>query len=201
MNLRRSRPLRQLRAAFAVTALAALVAAPAANADGASVWADCGDDGRINQRHSQADYTDALSNPPADAAEYTDCGDQIRAAQLGAGSSGGAGAGGGTGGGGAAGGSAAPSVPPAALQEALTERGLDPTAPPPGPDAPAPPVQVGGESLNLSEGQLPSLAGALSLPLPLAASAIVVLFSAALPIIRYLTARFGPTPTGTISQP
>lgn len=198
MIVRRSRPLRRLRAALAALMLAALVGAPMALADGASVWADCADDGLVNQRHSQSDFSDALSNAPADAAEYSPCLDQIRAAQLGVGSSGGTGGSGGAAG--AGGSTAGPSVPPAALQEALTERGLDPTAATPT-DAPAPPVQVGGESIDLAEGRLPSLAGALSLPLPLAASAVVVLLSAALPIVRYVIARFGPSPAATIPQP
>lgn len=199
MNLRDFAVLRRLRVFFTVSVLALLATAPSALADGSSVWADCGDDGTLNQKHSSADYGDALSNPPADASEYTDCLDQIRAAQLGGNTPAKPSTPGGTPSAGGGTPSTGSSVPPAALAEALTERGLDPAAPPASPDAPAPPVQVGGEKLDLAESPVPSVASALSLPLPLAASAVVVLISAALPLVRYVMARFGPPPTATVS--
>ena len=174
-------------------------------ASGSSVWADCGDaDGAVNHAHTQADYTEALKNPPADAVEYTDCLDQIRAAQVrdsqnGAGGTGGVG-GGGTGGG-SGGGASAPAVAPEALSKALRNTGVDPAQPQSAAaEAPAP-VTVDGEQIDLSSGRVPSIAGALSLPLPLAASAIVVLLSAGLPLVRFVVARFGGPPTGTTAAP
>lgn len=186
----------------AVAMCAALLAfaVPSAHADGFSVWKDCADDGTVNQKHSASDYSDALSNPPADAAEYSDCLDQIRAAQLGGSSSGGGKkttASGSSAGGGdtadAGGGSS--SVAPDELQDALTERGIDPKAIN-DPGAAAPPVSIDGQSPNLAAGTVPSLSGVLALPLPLAVAAIVVLLSAALPLARHLNARFGSHPDG-----
>lgn len=177
------------------------VQAPSALASGDSVWKDCADDGVMNQTHSQSDYRDALANPRADGAEYTPCLDVIRQAQIRA-STTGAGGGGGTGGSGSTGGgSSAPSVAPEALSSALSSAGVDPAAPQDAtPEAPAP-VTVDGERIDLSSARVPSIASALSLPLPLAASAIVVLLSAGLPLVRYVVARFGGPPTGTSATP
>lgn len=177
------------------------IQAPPALASGETVWQDCGDDGQVNQTHSQSDYADALRNPPADGAEYTSCMDVIRQAQLRA-STKGAGAGAGAaGGGGTGGGTSAPAVAPEALSSALSSAGVDPAAPQEAsPEAPAP-VTVDGERIDLSASRVPSIASALSLPLPLAASAIVVLLSAGLPLVRYVVARFGGPPTGTTTAP
>ena len=181
-----------------------LVSAPPAGASGTDVWRECAAGTGVSTNHSQADFDDALSNPPADAAEYSDCLSQIKAAQAqaqadgssGGGGGGAAGGGGTTGGtGGTTGGSTA--VAPQALQDALAAGGIDPAAPAAPQEQPPPPVTVDGEEVDVSEGRLPSLGGALSLPLPLAASAVVVLVSAALPVARYLVARFGGPPTGT----
>jgi hypothetical protein len=173
--------------------------APPALASGETVWQDCGDDGQVNQTHSQSDYTDALKNPPADGAEYSPCLDLIRQAQIRASTK--SGGGGSAGGGGAGGGSSAPAVAPEELSSALRESGVDPAAPQDAaPEAPAP-VTVDGERIDLSSSRVPSIASALSLPLPLAASAIVVLLSAGLPLVRYVVARFGGPPTGTGATP
>jgi hypothetical protein len=199
--------LRRVGRSLVALLVGALLLAPQnALASGTSVWADCGDaDGTVNHTHSQSDYTDALKNPPADATEYTDCLDQIRRAQIRdsqSGASGGGGTGGGGANGGGTGGSAsAPSVAPEALSKALRSSGVDPAkAAAEAPAAPAP-VTVNGEQIDLSSERVPSIASALSLPLPLAASAIVVLLSAGLPLVRYLVARFGGPPTGTTSAP
>lgn len=172
-------------------------------ANGRAVWGDCGDDGVVNQAHSQSDFTDALKNPPADAAEYTDCLDQIRQAQIRASQGGGAAGGGGgaSGGGGGAGGLGGPAVEPEALSNALRSGGVDPAASAGAPPAAPAPVTVDGERVDLADVRVPSIAGALSLPLPLAASAVVVLLSAGLPLVRYLVARLGPPPTGTSTAP
>lgn len=184
-------------------ALAFVVPAPAL-ASGDSVWADCGDDGTMNQHHSQSDYADALKNPPADAAEYTDCLDQIRQAQIResqGGNPNSSGTGAGPTGGGGTGGTGGSTVAPQELSNALQSSGVDPAQATTG-EQPAPaPVTVDGETVNLSDARVPSIASALSLPLPLAASAIVVLVSAGLPLVRYVVARFGGPPTGTTSAP
>lgn len=187
------------RLALAAAVSLALVT-PSASADGMDLWFECRGGNGVSSNHSAADFEDALANPPADAAEYSDCEDQIRAAQAQAQSGGGT-PGGGTGTGGTPGsgtpGAPATAVEPQALQQALAAGGVDPAAPPAAQQQAPPPVTVDGKTVDLSEGRLPSLAGALSLPLPLAASGVVVLISAALPVARYLVARFGAPRTGT----
>lgn len=179
------------------SAVSLALVAPSADASGSDLWKECRDGNGVSANHSPADFEDALANPPADGAEYSDCEDQIRTAQAQA-QSGGTGGGGGTPGGGTGTGTGGTSsVPPQELAQALSAEGVNPAAPPAPQEQAPPPVTVAGESIDLSEGRLPSLAGALSLPLPLAASAVVVLVSAALPIARYLVARFGGPPTGT----
>lgn len=180
-----------------------LISAPPAGASGTDVWRECVAGNGVSTNHSQQDFQDALANPPADGAEYSDCLDQIQAAQsqaqAGGGSTGGGAGGTGTGGttGGAGGtGAGTTSVAPQALSDALAASGIDPAAPA-APQEEPPPLTVDGEKVDVSEGRLPSLGGALSLPLPIAASAVVVLISAALPVARYLVARFGGPPTGT----
>jgi hypothetical protein len=89
-------------------------------ASGRSVVRDCTDNGRIDNRHSQSDYNEALRSLPSDVNEYTDCRQIIQAAKRkdartpegGGGSGGGSGFGGG--GGGIAGGFDTPVAPPAA---------------------------------------------------------------------------------------
>jgi hypothetical protein len=62
---------------------ACLLLAPAvAQASWQSVVNDCAKDGRIDQHHSLADYTQALAHLPTDVIEYTDCQSVIRAHQL-----------------------------------------------------------------------------------------------------------------------
>ncbi|MDX6714875.1 MAG: hypothetical protein QOH30_1433 [Baekduia sp.] len=75
-----------------------------ARASGTAVIKDCTYDGVINGHYSTKDYADALANLPADVDEYSDCRDQIKRAQLGAGGSSGGTGGGGTSGAGGAGG-------------------------------------------------------------------------------------------------
>ncbi len=177
------------------------VQTPAALADGDAVWKDCSDDGIVNQTHKQSDYTDALRNPRADGAEYTPCLDTIREAQIRATNRGAAAGGGGAAGGSGFSGGSAPAVEPEALSSALRESGIDPAAPQDAPPPAPAPVTVDGDRIDLSDARVPSIASALSLPLPLAASAIVVLLSAGLPLVRFVVARFGGPPTGTSSAP
>ncbi|MBJ7471166.1 MAG: hypothetical protein JHD16_07680 [Solirubrobacteraceae bacterium] len=176
---------------------------PSADASGQDVWQECVAGNGVTSNHSPQDFADALANPPADGAEYSDCEDQIRQAQAAAragGSGSGSGGGnpaapGGSTGSGTTGGTGA-AVAPADLQQALAAGGVDPAAPAAPQGQAPPPAVVDGEKIDLDQGSLPSIVGALSLPLPLAASAVVVLISAALPVARYLVARFGGPPTG-----
>jgi hypothetical protein len=90
--------------------LALALASPAMAASRGQIIRDCADDGRLQGKYSQSDLRDARQNLPSDVAEYTDCADVLRRAELpdrdqgGGGGNGGGGsaAGGGGGGGGAA---------------------------------------------------------------------------------------------------
>lgn len=184
--------------------IALVVPAPAV-ASSDDLWAECVANGTVSTNHTQKEFQDAQTDPPADGAEYTDCLSLIAAAQKRAAVGGGTGGTGGAGGTGAAGtagggtgtGAAPQSVAPEALQQALAAKGIDPAAPAGTvTEAPAPSM-IGGEKIDLESDRLPSLANTLSLPLPLAASAVVVLFSAALPVVRFAVGRFGAPPTGT----
>jgi hypothetical protein len=185
--------------------------APNADASGMDVWKECVKTGAVTTNHAQADFKDALTNPPADASEYSSCLDAIRAAQnakgLGAAAGAGAAAGGGTSSGGTGGGSqaaaspSAASVEPAELSAAIRKAGIDPAAAV-GVEPPAPaPVTVAGESIDLEGGQMPSLANAFSLPLPVAASAVIVMIAAAMPVVRFVAARFRGTATTPPASP
>lgn len=71
-----------MRRTASVTALLVCLLVPAAaHASGQAVIKDCTDNGRIDGRYSAGDYKAALRDLPTDVAEYTDCGDQIAAAQ------------------------------------------------------------------------------------------------------------------------
>ncbi|MCW3000979.1 MAG: hypothetical protein JWQ20_277 [Conexibacter sp.] len=101
----------RLRLLTALALVIALALPALAHASGSALIKDCTYEGVINGTYSSKDYADALSNLPADVDEYSDCRDQIRRAQLGAGSgshghgTAGPGApGGGAGGGGTSGG-------------------------------------------------------------------------------------------------
>jgi hypothetical protein len=64
-------------------ALLALLALPAgARASGDDVLVDCGDDGALSRKYTQAEYKEALANLPADQDEYSDCRDVIKRARL-----------------------------------------------------------------------------------------------------------------------
>jgi hypothetical protein len=99
-------PLRRL--IVLIAALGLLVPAVAQAGSRAEMYRDC-QDGRINGKYTQKQFSDALANVPTDVDEYTDCRDVIRRAQLaaagGGSKSGSSGAGGGATGGGGTGGS------------------------------------------------------------------------------------------------
>jgi hypothetical protein len=207
-------PARTFGRGLLVVAVSVLLLTPNAEASGTDVWRECVQTGAVTTNHSQADFKDALTNPPADGAEYSPCLDAIRAAQnakgLGSSSSGGgSGSGGGTSGttsGGSTGTpsaapSSGPAVQPEALSSAIKDTGIDPSAPI-GADAPAPaPVLVAGKSISLEDGRMPSLASAFSLPLPVAASAVIVMLAAALPVVRFVAARFSADTTTAPTSP
>jgi len=77
--------------------LAALAtASPAEAASRNQIIKDCADDGRLQGSYTKSELRDARQNLPSDVAEYTDCADVLRRAELPDGGSGG-GAPGGTG--------------------------------------------------------------------------------------------------------
>jgi hypothetical protein len=99
----RSRPSAQVATLAAVLACALLVLAPQARADiGETIILRCTHNLSIGG-YSQSDYRKALGELEADAEEYGDCGERIRAAQEAAATGAGGGAGG-AGGAGSAGG-------------------------------------------------------------------------------------------------
>lgn len=177
---------RSFRLIFAAC-VASLLLVPAAEAGGRDLWVECRDTGTVGANHSPQDYADAIAGAPGDGAEYTPCLVAIKnaqqlAAQRAAG--GGAPKPGGDGsrdakpaartGDGAATPGGAAGVTPTALGAALEAAAVDPAAYPATPDA-APPVDLGGKPLQLGTVPEPSFDRALSLPLPIAALAVVSL--------------------------
>lgn len=102
MNRRMNRFLTAL---LALLALVAVLPAPASAATRDKIIQDCADDGQLQGKYSPSDLRDARKNLPSDVAEYTDCADVLRRAELGDGGgasgSGSSGAGGSLPGGGA----------------------------------------------------------------------------------------------------
>lgn len=204
-----------LRILFAVLVAGTLTAfaAPGASASGRDLWLECRDTGTVGANHSPQDYADAIANPPADGSEYTPCmaaikSGQLQAAQRASGAvpprgeqrSGAPDEGRGKPHGRAAGDPAAQAdgatdlapgvgVAPAALDAALQDDAVDPFAQPEATPTDAPPAELGGKAIPLADAPAPSLARTLSLPLPLAASALVVLLAALLPVARAVAAR------------
>jgi hypothetical protein len=85
-------------------ALLGVVAAPASAGPRDKIIEDCADDGVLQGNYSPSELRDARKNLPSDVAEYTDCADVLRRAELpdGGGAGGGTGSGGGGSGVGAA---------------------------------------------------------------------------------------------------
>ena len=117
-----------MRRALLFTVLLCLLAPAGAVAAPGNVIRDCTDNGRMDGRHSQSDYSAALKRLPSDVDEYTECRRLIEAAKRrdatqspggGTGSSGGGGFG----------------SPPIG--------GFDGTDPPPASNVPANPAEVG----------------------------------------------------------
>ena len=135
-----------LTALLALLALWVAAPAPASAASRDEIIGDCADDGQLQGRYSPSELRDARKNLPSDVAEYTDCADVLRRAELGDGGSPG---GNGTSGGGAfpgstgspgSGGSSGPALTPAndAERAALTRAQTDGAAP----------VEVNGEAIT-----------------------------------------------------
>jgi len=142
-------------------ALACLVT-PTANASPAAVIRDCAD-GSLNHRYSTRDLRTALANLPTDVAEYTDCSDAIRAAQLAAGAGGTGGPAGGTQGApGATGG--VPASPKAVLATATpAERSVLDQAK----EGAGPSIEVGGRTIVPGAASFTADSVRHALPVPL----------------------------------
>ena len=133
---------------LAAALLCLVVAAPASAQGRDAIIEDCADDGSLSGDYSSGDLRDARQNLPSDVAEYTDCADVLRRAELGdgsgsntSGSSAGGGAGGGTaGGGGSAGGGSSPLLTPSSPDE---QKSLDNVR-----DGVASAIDVGGQSIT-----------------------------------------------------
>ena len=99
--------------------LALVLATPAQAASRGQIIRDCADDGQLQGSYTQSELRDARQNLPSDVAEYTDCADVLRRAELpdrrrsasGGGESGGGADGGATGGTGAGGSGGGPLTP------------------------------------------------------------------------------------------
>ena len=131
---------------------------------------DCADDGQLEGHYSQSELRDARQHMPSDVAEYTDCADVLRRAELPDGGSSG-GAGGSAGGGGAAaaaaagaGGSklltASTDADREALKKAATTGGQ--------------PIKVNGENIVPGATGLHTSAGRSSIPGTLLAALILL---------------------------
>ena len=78
-----TRPMsRILTALLALLALWVAAPAPASAASRDDIIADCADDGRLSGKYSPSELRDARKNLPSDVAEYTDCADVLRRAEL-----------------------------------------------------------------------------------------------------------------------
>ena len=86
--------------------LALTIASPALAASRGKIIRDCADDGQLQGSYTQSELRDARQNLPSDVAEYTDCADVLRRAELPDRGSAGGGAGGSAGGAGGSGGAA-----------------------------------------------------------------------------------------------
>lgn len=163
--------------------LAALTTTPAAAlADSLAIFRDC-QDGKVDGKYSQREFSEALRNIPTDADEYSDCRDVLRRAQLDA--AGGGSANGGAGGGPGGGGTAVPSSAAAnagktaaqILQDSSpAERAAVEQA---RSSAGAAPVEVGGRSVSPDGAGLSPAGAANVLPLPLIIALTLLAFCVA----------------------
>lgn len=139
-------PMHRLTTLVAGLLLALVLATPAMAASRGQIIRDCADDGRLQGQYSQSELRDARQNLPSDVAEYTDCADVIRRAELpdrgkGGGGGGPDGADGGPGGAAASGGGGGGGGPITPSTDA-DHKELAKAA-----SAGADPVEIGGESI------------------------------------------------------
>jgi hypothetical protein len=181
-------------AAAAAVALCLLTGAAPALASGDDVIKDCVHHGRLTKKYSQKEYRDALAHMPTDVAEYTDCRDIIRPAQL---AFGGGGAGGGSGtppaGGGAPAGRAPDPLAGATPGEAAAVKRDVASAR----HAGSAPRQVGGDVVTPGALAYHRIGSVSDLPTPLLVL-VVLIAAATLALLAYLLrARVRPGTPGT----
>lgn len=146
-----------------VIGVLAMGASPAAAASRAEVIRDCADDGRLQGTYTTQELRDARRNLPTDVAEYTDCVDVLRRAELGGEGGGGPTPGGPAGPlGGSGGGGNAPR--PAPTPEFVVETPEDQQALDAAEAAPQQTVAVGEEQVSV--GQRPLRDGYQANPMP-----------------------------------
>lgn len=174
----------------ALAALAALASTPA-SALGAStaVIRDC-QDGKIDGKYSQKEFSQALRNIPTDVDEYTDCRDVIRRAQLGA-AGGGSSKGEGTGG---AGGAAPPPSSAAANAGKTAAQILEAASPAERAavnqaTGQAGTVQVGGRSVSPDATGLSPAGAANVVPVPLIVALVLLGLGLALAATQIIRSR------------
>ncbi len=167
---------RTLVAITVAVATLAGIASPAQASTRSKIIADCSDDGVLQGNYTASELRDARKHLPSDVAEYTDCPDVLRRAELNA-----------AGGGGPGGSSGIPSLPgsgsippaggaPAPGTPSLPETDADRAALAAAAQPPTGPVSVGGE--NLLAGAAPLREGYRANGLP--ASLVIALILLAL---------------------
>lgn len=128
-----------MRTALALTAVVLALSPAAALADTRDrIIKDCADDGQLQGSYSQSDLRDARQNMPSDVAEYTDCADVLRRAELPDGSSGSDAAAGAAGAAGLAGGTGALLTPVDDREREVLARAVS---------SGSQPVEIDGESI------------------------------------------------------
>ena len=177
----------------ALAVLAVLAFAPAASAtDSYTIIADCEDDGRLQGRYSASDLRKARKDVPADVAEYSNCLDVLRRAEvsLSDGKGGGGGAVSGGGGGGAVGGASSSGAPltPATPQEAESLRKAADTSAA---------IEVDGRKVVPGASGLRPSGARSDLPTTLIVALVLIGVLAAAAAVPALRRRFGgPRPLG-----
>ncbi len=171
-------------------ALAALISAPAsALAASTAVVRDC-QDGKIDGKYTQGEFSRALGNLPTDVDEYTDCRDVIRRAQLGA-AGGGSSTQNGSGGGPSPAGSAAANAANAGKTAVQILAGASPAerAAVTRATGQAGDVQVGGRSVSPGASGLSPAGAANVVPVPLIVALVLLGLGLALAAIQTIRSR------------
>ncbi len=176
----------------ALVVLAALISAPAsALAASTAVIRDC-QDGKIDGKYTQGEFSRALGNIPTDVDEYTDCRDVIRRAQLGA-AGGGSSTQNGSGGGASPASSAAANAGKTAAQilagASPAERAAVTRATGQAGTEQAGAVQVGGRSVSPGASGLSPAGAANVVPVPLIVALVLLGLGLALAAIQTIRSR------------